>query len=105
MSKDDWKQAKKRPAPSVGRIVHFFTDNPKEQRNGAGRGPYAALVTQVFANDLCNLKVFPPMGPEYDVGSIPPEATDEAHRGRFWSWPKMITADWNAAEAKDDKAD
>jgi hypothetical protein len=99
MSKDDNKQPKKRAEPSVGRIVHFFTDNPKEQRNGAGRGPYAAMVTQVFMNDICNLKVFPPMELEYDAGSIPPETADNAAPGRFWAWPKMI-----AADTKDDKA-
>jgi hypothetical protein len=104
MSKDDQKQTRKRPVPSVGRIVHFFTDNAKEQRNGAGRGPYAALVTQVSPGDICNLKVFPPMGPEYDAGAIPPEATEGAQSGRFWAWPKTITADWKELESKDDKA-
>jgi hypothetical protein len=99
MSKDEQRQQKKRAEPSVGRIVHFFTDDPKEQRNGAGRGPYAAIVTQVFASDLCNLKVLPPMGPDYYAGSIPPETADSAPLGRFWAWPKMVVAD-----AKDERA-
>lgn len=75
--------------PIVGCPVHYFTDNPKEQRNGVGRGPYAAVVTQVFANDVCNLKILPPMGPDFDAGSVEPEtAASGVPRGRFWAPPR-----------------
>ena len=52
--------------PSVGRIVHFYSNtiadkNPAQPGyglNGRGAGPYPAIVSQVFTGgDYANLKV------------------------------------------------
>ena len=76
--------------PSIGRIVHFYS----KQRglnggiNGAGEGPYPALVTQIFKSgeviSFINLKVFPPFQPPFDEGSVPEKT---ASPDRFWEWP------------------
>ncbi|MBY6244216.1 hypothetical protein [Methylosinus sp. Sm6] len=75
--------------PTVGRIVHFYTDNPSKQTNGAGTGPYAALVTQVFsagAENYVNLKVFRPYGETIDEGCVKHEEFGRED-GRYWVWP------------------
>ncbi|MBG0809855.1 hypothetical protein IY145_10735 [Methylosinus sp. H3A] len=75
--------------PTVGRIVHFYTENPSGQTNGVGEGPYAAIITQVFSDGMdayVNLKVFRPYGGNVDEGSVRHKdfATNE---GRCWVWP------------------
>lgn len=75
--------------PTVGRIVHFYTTVPDLQSNGAGEGPYAAIITQVFANGedaYANLKVFRPFGSDLDVGSVRHKDFD-GDTGRCWVWP------------------
>jgi hypothetical protein len=89
--------------PSVGRVVHFFSEavaarNPGQPSygfNGVGAGPYPALVTQVFkdakgAVTYLNLKVFPPFAPPFDEGSVSEGA--EACPGRYWTWPAKVEA-------------
>lgn len=84
--------------PTVGRIVHFYSDAvaSRDQRqpgygfNGMGAGPYPAIVTQVFKNDAgevtyCNMKVLPPFAPPFDEGSVSEGA--EKCPGRYWEWP------------------
>jgi hypothetical protein len=44
---------------TVGRIVHYYTTDKRHQSNGAGEGPYPAVVTQVLAKTSANLFVFP----------------------------------------------
>jgi hypothetical protein len=76
--------------PSVGRIVHFYS----KQRglnggiNGAGEGPYPAMVTQIFKSGdeirYVNLKVFPPFQSPFDEGSV--SVKDECP-DRYWEWP------------------
>jgi len=84
--------AQNAPKPSVGRIVHFFTRNPDHQFNGAGEGPYPAVVAQVWDGPYVNLKVLPSMGAPYDVGSVlPGHAVDKtAEFARWWEWPPKV---------------
>lgn len=75
--------------PTVGRIVHFYTQNPGAQTNYVGEGPYAAIITQVFSDRddaYVNLKVFRPYGENVDEGSVRHKdfATNES---RHWVWP------------------
>lgn len=82
--------------PTVGRIVHFYSDVVASRDgtltrgyNGMGEGPYAAMVTQVSKNadgevSFINLKVFPPFGEAFDEGSVPTKAVS-SHR--YWEWP------------------
>lgn len=82
--------------PTVGRIVHFFTEDNAKQSNGQGKGPYPAIVTQVFAEGttgvMCNLKVFPPFKTPYDEGSvhIRSHAEQMGYTSRFWEWPARV---------------
>ena len=59
--------------PSVGRIVHYYTQVPHQQFNGMGTGPYAAIITQVHGegdNPYITVTVFPPFSVPYNQGSI-----------------------------------
>jgi hypothetical protein len=87
--------------PTVGRVVHFYSDAVKANPpgspawngrgfNGQETGPYVAIVTQVFPDadgnvKYANLKVFPPFAPPFDEGSVS-EGVD-ASPGRYWEWP------------------
>lgn len=84
--------AQNAPQPSVGRIVHFYTRTPGKQFNGAGEGPYPAIVTQVWSASYVNLKVLPSMGEPYDVGSVSPGlAIDKtAEHACWWEWPPKV---------------
>lgn len=94
--------------PTVGRIVHFYSTNWGAQAcnpamssgpgyNGAGTGPYAAIVTQVFAGTgefadrpLCNLMVLAPFsgGGPIDVGSVRERGPEhDESGGAWWIWP------------------
>jgi hypothetical protein len=84
--------------PSVGRIVHFYVSAPELQSNGVGDGPYAAIITQVFARDpsgaadidsYVNLKVFMPFGEVRDHGSVRHKDFD-GDTGRYWVWPERV---------------
>lgn len=84
------------PAPTVGRIVHFYSEAIASNDitltpgfNGQGSGPYPAMVTQAFKNSdgnvpFINLKVFPPFGDSFDMGSV---STKDISPGRYWEWP------------------
>lgn len=79
----------------VGQPVHFYTDDVEKQSNGAGRGPYSAVVTQVFESCV-NLKVNPPFAPPYDEGSV--SHLIEAHRSgmplnRYYTAPGEFGVD------------
>ena len=59
--------------PSIGRVVHYFTQQTHQQFNGVGIGPYAAIITQVHGegNDpYVTVTVFPPFAAPYTQGSI-----------------------------------
>lgn len=85
--------------PTVGRVVHFYSDHLPDQGFGAGgfndqgKGPYAAVVTQVFNNDdgsvsYANLKVSPPFSAPFDEGSVPEKgSTYDTTGSRYWEWP------------------
>lgn len=86
--------------PTIGRFVHFYSQtvadrNPNQPGygyNGLGRGPYPALVTQLFTDGdgnitYCNLKVFPPFAPPFDEGSVAEKDSTYYQPGRFWEWP------------------
>ncbi len=74
--------------PTVGRIVHYYTDNGASH-NGVGCGPYAAIITQVFGEGVdayANLKVLPPFAESFDSGSVRHKDFD-GDSGRYWEWP------------------
>lgn len=78
--------------PTVGRIVHFYTDETHKWRNGQGNGPYAAIITQVFEEaspgfQYVNLKVLP-YGDPWDEGSVSVKETF-ADQSRYWEWPPI----------------
>lgn len=89
--------------PTVGRVVHYYAPNWAERAcnpgsagpgyNGQGAGPYAAVVTQVFANadgsvNYANLKVLVPFAAPVDIGSVPEEGSTFHHEpGNYWVWP------------------
>lgn len=81
--------------PSVGRIVHFFSKQRGANGgiNGAGEGPYPAMVTQIFKSGedirFVNLKVFPPFAPPFDEGSV---SQQEETPDRYWAWPEREVA-------------
>jgi len=75
---------------SVGRVVHYFTKIQDQHVNGAGDGPYAAIVTQVFpGSDFVNLKVFAPFVEPRCIGSVREKsvAGDDAV---WWEWPAKV---------------
>lgn len=85
--------------PSVGRVVHFYSaaiaGKDGYGRNGVGKGPYAAIVTQVFTDTngevtFCNMKVFPPFANAWDEGSVSEGSGPDDASGRFWIWPPRV---------------
>jgi hypothetical protein len=76
------------PKPTIGRIVHFFTDHKPNQFNGQGAGPYPAMICQVWSGSGANLKVFPSMGEPFDAGSVMHiSERQEGQALRHWDWP------------------
>jgi len=79
-------------APTIGRIVHFFTKDKQRQCNGQGEGPYPAIVLQTFSGSMANLKVMTYNG-DYVVGSAMHyhEAADKVpvddEPYQYWVWP------------------
>ena len=84
--------------PTVGRIVHFYTDDSAKQFNGQGRGPYAAIVVQLppaapspNLDLLVNLYVFACASGSHEEYSVPHKAfeTLPADLQRHWEWPLL----------------
>lgn len=84
--------------PTVGRIVHFYTDNQSQQSNGRKQGPYAAIIVGVCGagdgpNQMVNLKVFADHGADLMLGSVRGNNTVErTSEPRYWEWPPMMGA-------------
>ena len=84
------------PRPTVGRLVNFFYGAASRGHNGAGSGPYAALITQVFEQqdgtvEYVNLKVFPPFHPDLDAGSVTLRTSRFYLEGMsYWEWPTRV---------------
>lgn len=72
--------------PSVGRIVHFYTEDTSKHFNGQGIGPYPAIVTQCLDGPYVNLKVLH-WGGVYDEGSV---SHKDDCLGRYWAWPERV---------------
>lgn len=72
---------------TIGSIVHYYdTSLPDGVNNGAGKGPYAAVVIQNFdSGDYVNLKVLA-WGSPFDAGSVL-EKHDGQTEGRYFIWP------------------
>lgn len=90
-----------RPAPpSVGRIVHFYSQEYVERTggegyNGMGAGPYTALVTQVHKDGngdvtYVNLAVQPPFANAIHEGSVAHTSYRHADARRWWAWPQIV---------------
>ena len=76
---------------TIGRIVHFYTEQPEKQFNGHGKGPYPAIVTQTWGSDeMANLKVFPSFGPVRDEGSISIKEKAINPGQDYWEWPPKV---------------
>lgn len=84
--------------PTIGRIVHYHWPKKvqefKQEEASVERelhGTAAAIITYVYEDQSCDLKVF--FGPERD-GLL----GDERHRvsqtpnkyGVYWSWPQRV---------------
>jgi len=74
--------------PGVGRIVHFYTFDPKKQFNAQGEGPYAAVITQ-SSGPYSNLLIFPPFAEPYHQGSVLHQDDMHAHgpSAHYWIEP------------------
>lgn len=79
--------------PSVGRIVHFYSQRVADRDptragfglNGQGEGPYPAIVLQVTPNgQYVNLHVMG-WGDAWDEGSVSGDKTQSPTR--YWEWP------------------
>lgn len=68
--------------PTVGRIVHVYTDDQARWSNGVGRGPYAGIITQVYTDDCVNVFVLPPFATPWETASCLRDIG--THR---WAWP------------------
>ena len=81
------------PKPTVGRIVHFYSEsiaalNNGGGLNGQGAGPYPAIVLQTFTGPYVNLRVLGWGKDGWDEGSVSELAPDAAEKqGRYWVWP------------------
>lgn len=87
--------------PSIGRIVHFYnTALASHENNGIGRGPYAAIITQVFGepmtitdNPHVDLKVLTSSGDFYATSVRQQGGEDEADRpddSRYYEEPPRV---------------
>jgi hypothetical protein len=68
--------------PYVGQIVHIYSANPNNQFNGAGRGPYAAIVTRVWSESCINCYVIPDASYPYHLASLCRQLTGEEYN--YW---------------------
>lgn len=78
------------PKPTVGRIVHFYSDaigarNGGAGLNGQGKGPYPAIVQQTFSGPYVNLKVLGWGVEAWDEGSV--SEREPGNDARCWVWP------------------
>lgn len=71
-------------APSLGRIVLVTTP---ERLNGQLEN--AAIITQVWNDDMINVTVFPGSGAPFNIGSVFREGHADA-KVRFWRWPPHV---------------
>lgn len=87
--------------PSIGRMVHFFSEYLKRQTtdeqgiNGMGAGPYLATVTQVVKDEngevtYVNLWVQPPFRDGFHEGSVAYEGATYGDAKRHWAWPERV---------------
>lgn len=78
---------------TVGRIVHYYTRNKGKQWNGAGEGPYAAVVAQVWSDTCANLFLMPNCttmahsASELCRGSVSHGSADGDSQ-TWWEWPR-----------------
>lgn len=73
--------------PSQGRVVLVTT--PGRTINGQDR--HAALITQVWPNDMINVTIFPGSGPPESIGSIHYAAQpDPLGSQTTWMWPPRV---------------
>lgn len=87
----------KQQLPIVGASVHFYSDllptvgsgGKGSGYNSQGTGPYAATVTQVFPEQgVVNLKIMPPFGAPFDVGSVHEKPERGPPGPQYWVWPE-----------------
>lgn len=73
---------------SVGRIVHYFTNDASKHSNGQGIGPYPAMVLQTFGDGaMGNLKVW-----TYDGGFVASSVSEKTQalkngNNQWYEWP------------------
>lgn len=77
--------------PTIGRIVHFYSEaigalNNGRGLNGQGAGPYPAIVQQTFDGPYVNLKVLGWGKETWDEGSVA-EGVPPGAPTRYWVWP------------------
>ena len=82
--------------PSVGRIVHYYTDLPKDELNNVSQGPYAAIITGVTGLYVVDLTVFSPNLAPVTVKNIAHDQSEGAPdfaalpMARCWKWPPRV---------------
>lgn len=72
--------------PTVGRIVHYYSETADE---GLNQKPHAALIVHVYEQPDCyvRLKVFGRLKPEYDL-TVDANFSLQPRPGH-WTWPPM----------------
>lgn len=85
--------------PSVGRIVHFYDSERPGEFNNIGKGPYAAIVVQVWKDQAkgpgsgevlleCGLYVLSDQGGQNHFKVVHASQREETRARRYWEWPK-----------------
>lgn len=70
--------------PTVGRIVHFYTDLVDNQNKP---GPYAATIAAVHSDTCVTLSVLMPWRHDVFVASSAQRKDVAGGQGSYWEWP------------------
>lgn len=79
--------------PSVGRTVHFYDVERPGEFNNIGKGPYAAIVVQVWKEEdkevglACGLYVLSDQGGQNYHKVVHASQREETRAKRYWEWP------------------
>lgn len=75
--------------PAVGRIVHYYVEDPMSQTPGMGEGPYAAIVTRVHSDAIVDLMVMAPADVRHAGSVVKFDVVSEDAKS-YWAWPPRI---------------
>lgn len=70
--------------PTIGRIVHYYTDLVENQNKP---GPYAATIVAVHSDTCVTLAVLMPWRHDVFVASSAQRKDVVGEQGSYWVWP------------------